>query len=83
MFLRFSRLFAILVSLGIVFILAPIMASFRLCISIGCKAKLPALIYDGHLRGSYSVGHFCSANLKCDKFFFWPLNKFDVFLNNV
>ena len=58
------------------------MASFRSCVSPGCKIRLPDLKYDSHSKCSVCVGHVCTIDNKCEECCLWPVDKFNIFLKH-
>ena len=58
------------------------MASFRICVSENCKARLPIIKYDGHSHCSNCVGHICDYDNKCPECEEWPKEVFDDYIKH-
>ena len=56
------------------------MASFRICATNGCNARLPDYKNDGHSRCKDCVGHLCTPDNKCEECSLWTE---DVFCNYI
>ena len=56
------------------------MASFRICATSRCNARLPDIKNDGHSRCKDCVGHVCTPENKCEECIVWTD---DVFSNYI